>query len=183
MPDLKRQAVFLDRDGVLNHAIVEDGLPFAPRTLDQLKLIETSIEACLKLSDAGFVLIGVTNQPDIARGLATLDNLHLINDQITRSMHLDVLLFCPHDDADDCHCRKPKGGMLSDGAKDFNIDLNGSIMVGDRWKDIMAGKSVGCHTVFIDRGYNEQLPAIPDYTCTDLIEAVPWILALKQHKT
>ncbi|MBT4889565.1 MAG: HAD-IIIA family hydrolase [Rhodospirillales bacterium] len=170
------QAVFLDRDGVLNHPVIREGNVQSPRTLDELSIIQSSIEACNILSEAGLKLIGVTNQPDISRGKVSREFIETINDEITLQMGLDMLLYCPHDDSDDCHCRKPKSGMLLDGAKAFDIDLSASIMVGDRAKDIDAGLSAGCQTVFIDLGYDTPHPKGADYTAPDLRHAVPWIL-------
>ncbi len=173
---VKRRAVFLDRDGVLNKPVVRDGRPFPPDTVADLEILSGVADACRALSAAGLMLIGVTNQPDVARGSRTMADIRAINDSLGRRLGLDDMRVCPHDDDHDCGCRKPRPGMLVEAARDFDIDLITSIMVGDRWRDIEAGKAAGCRTVFIDYGYNERRPDGADFECNGLAEAVPWIL-------
>jgi D-glycero-D-manno-heptose 1,7-bisphosphate phosphatase len=173
---MSRAGVFLDRDGVLNEAVVTAGLPEPPREPSELELLPQVEEACAQLADAGLVLIVVTNQPDIARGLvdrATVDDL---NKRLLGSLALHDVIVCPHDDGDACACRKPKPGMLLEGASRWDIDLGHSVMVGDRWRDIQAGRAAGTHTVFVDRGYDEPAPQHPDLTVKELYESVPWII-------
>ena len=152
---MMRKAVFLDRDGVLNKSIVRNAKPGSPSSLSELEFIDTSRQACRILGDAGYLLIGVTNQPDIARGKISRQTIEQFNTMVKAEMSLDDLRLCPHDDDDGCSCRKPKPGMLVEAARSFDIDLSTSIMVGDRWKDIEAGQAAGCRTVFIDYGYDE----------------------------
>ena len=171
-----KRAVFLDRDGVLNRAPVVDGKPKSPRTLAELEILESAREACSLLKAAGYVLIGVTNQPDIARGKVSAEAVQEINKQVKSELALDDLITCPHDNADQCQCRKPKPGMLIDAATAHEIDLRHSVMVGDRASDIKAGNAAGCRTVFIDHGYAESKPESADFNCTNLLEAAPWIL-------
>jgi transaldolase len=163
---VKRQAraVFLDRDGVLNDAVVRDGLPYAPASLEELRIPPAVPELVARLRAAGFLAIGVTNQPDVARG------------RQTREM-VDALLVCYHDDADGCRCRKPQPGLLEAAAARFGIDLSDSIMVGDRWRDVEAGRRANCRTVFIDYDYRETKPMPPpDTTVRSLEEGVAWVL-------
>jgi D-glycero-D-manno-heptose 1,7-bisphosphate phosphatase len=134
------------------------------------------VAACSSLRAAGFLLIVVTNQPDIARGDLTLDTLSAVHAALTSRVPLDDVLFCPHDDHDGCPCRKPAPGLLLEAAERFGIGLRGSVMVGDRWRDIEAGQRAGCRTVFVDHGYREPKPAGQDLTAASLPEAVPWIL-------
>lgn len=173
---MSRRAVFLDRDGVLNWATVRDGRPYPPENADDLKFLPGVEAACRHLSAADFLLIGATNQPDIARGTTTLDAVESINEAVVKALELDDIRMCPHDDADGCDCRKPRPGLLRAAARDFDIDLQSSIMVGDRWRDVEAGIAVGCRTVFIDHGYDERLPSNADFTCEGLAQAVPWII-------
>jgi len=172
---MAHKAVFLDRDGVLNKSTIRNGRPYPPSSVDKLVLYETSIQACGLLAQAGFLLIGVTNQPDIARGKTNKDVIDQINMVVKEAMGLDDMRVCPHDDQDNCSCRKPKPGMLVDAARSFNIDLTSSIMVGDRWKDVEAGNAAGCRTVFIDYGYDEAGPRDAGLVCSSLFDAVPWI--------
>jgi D-glycero-D-manno-heptose 1,7-bisphosphate phosphatase len=169
-------AVFLDRDGVLNHVVLRDGKPYAPAFAKDLNVVRSAIPACAQLSAAGYVLVGVTNQPDVSRGTTTREQVDAINDMLVQSMGLKGIRVCFHDDSDDCYCRKPKPGLLLEAARDFDIDLANSIMVGDRWKDMEAGIDAGCRTVFIDQNYAEQRPATFDFSAPDLQGAVAWII-------
>src|SRR5262249_42658509 len=131
-----RPAVFLDRDGVLVGADVLDGVPHPAR---EPELLPGVVEACERLRDAGFALVMVSNQPDIARGPADRAHIDRTNEWLRRQLDLDAVQVCPHDDADGCRCRKPAPGMLTDAAAALDLDLAASVMVGDRWRDIDAG--------------------------------------------
>lgn len=173
-----RRAVFLDRDGVLNRAIVRDGKPYPPASLAELDITEEAIDACTLLRGQGFALVCITNQPDIARGTACRDDIDAMNARVQQTLQLDRVLVCPHDDATECQCRKPRPGLLLAAAQDLGIALDASVMIGDRWRDVEAGRAAGCRTVFIDRNYREKRPAAPDYTTPSLREAAHWVLAL-----
>jgi D-glycero-D-manno-heptose 1,7-bisphosphate phosphatase len=174
-----RQAVFLDRDGVLNGAIVRKGGPYPPASLAELKVLPGVVEACTLLRKAGFLTIVVTNQPDVSRGTQGREVVEAINQVLRKRLPLDDIRVCYHDDVDGCPCRKPEPGLLLKAAQDWNINLSASFMVGDRWKDIEAGRRAGCKTVFVDHGYTERQPDNPDHRVGSLIEAVRWIL---QHR-
>ena len=157
-----RRAIFLDRDGVLNAALLDPaGRPLPPRSKAELRILPGVPEACAALRAAGFILIGCTNQPDIARGTTPRAFVDWVNDQVTAAAGLLEMRVCPHDDADACHCRKPRPGMLTDAAAEHGIDLSASWMVGDRFRDVEAGQAAGCRTLFIDQGYDERAPARP----------------------
>jgi D-glycero-D-manno-heptose 1,7-bisphosphate phosphatase len=170
------RAVFLDRDGVLNRAVVRDGRPYPPRELDELEVLPGVEDACARLRAAGFDLVVVTNQPDIARGTVAADSVERLNRHLRRAVTVDEIVVCPHDDDDDCACRKPRPGMLVAAGERRRIDLAQSYMVGDRWRDVEAGRRAGCRTIFIDHGYNEREPDAPDVVVTGLREAADWIL-------
>ena len=125
---------------------------------------------------AGLLLIVVTNQPDVARGTQTKATVEALNRELSSRLPLHEIRVCVHDDADECDCRKPAPGMLLDAAREHGIDLQGSFMVGDRWRDVEAGRRAGCKTVFVDSGYSERSPEAPDLTVRTLGEALPWIL-------
>jgi D-glycero-D-manno-heptose 1,7-bisphosphate phosphatase len=169
-------AVFLDRDGVLNRPVVRDGKPYAPMTMAELELLPGVEEACAALKRAGFLLVMVTNQPEIERGNVARGMVDSMNDSVARALGLDVVKLCPHDDAQRCQCRKPKPGMLQEVERDFGVDLSSSYLVGDRWRDVAAGQNAGCKTIFIDLGYKEQRPTNPDFTTSSLAAATQWIL-------
>jgi D-glycero-D-manno-heptose 1,7-bisphosphate phosphatase len=172
-----KAAVFLDRDGVLVRARVVAGLPYSIRDADDLELETGAADACRALRAAGFVLVCVTNQPDVARGTLTRAAVDRIHERLLEILPLDEIVVCPHDDSDGCKCRKPQPGMLLDAASRLGIDLETSFMVGDRWRDIEAGRRAGCTTVFLDREYSEAVPEHPDVAVRDLGGARAWILA------
>lgn len=171
------KAVFLDRDGVINQAVVKNGKPFPPSSLAEVKIIDGVVEALVSLRQAGFLLIVVTNQPDIARGSIAHAAVEEINNFLKKKLLLDDVFMCAHDDKDQCDCRKPLPGLLLQAAKKYDIDLKRSFMVGDRWKDVEAGRRAGCKTVWIDLEYDEKKPRVaPDYVAQSLIGAVSWIV-------
>src|ERR1700733_7593441 len=137
---MTRRAVFLDRDGVINRAIVRDGKPYPPRNLTELRILPGVREACQSMRELGYLLILVTNQPDIGRGTADAQEVSAMHDHLRRYLRLDDVKLCPHDDAAQCECRKPKPGLLLEAAREWNIDLSASYFVGDRWRDIEAAQ-------------------------------------------
>lgn len=170
------KAVFLDRDGVINKAPVIDGKPYPPRNLDELELLPGVDQAILQLRDRGYFCIVVTNQPDVARGKTSKETVESINQFLIQHLAIHEIISCYHDDHENCGCRKPKPGSLLKAALKYNIDLNKSFMVGDRWRDIEAGQNAGCKTFFIDYQYNEKQPQNPTYKVTSLADAVNIIL-------
>ena len=171
------RAVFLDRDGVLNQPVVRDGRPFPPASVDQLKLYPDAAAALARLKRAGYLLLVVTNQPDVARGTTERATVETINSAIGAALGVDDFFVCWHDDADGCGCRKPKPGLLLEAAERHGVDLSRSFLIGDRWRDIDAGAAAGCRTVLIDRGYRERGPEhAPDFRAQSIGEAVEWVL-------
>jgi len=173
-----RPAVFLDRDGVINAAVVRDGKPYPPASVDVMEILPGVAEALQRLRDAGYVLVVVTNQPDVARGKtprATIDAMHA---KLRAELPLDAIYACFHDDGQ-CNCRKPAPGMLLDAARDLDLDLSQSFMVGDRWRDTDAGIAAGTKTIFINRNYAERKPTSCDVELSSLPEAASWILRSK----
>lgn len=174
---MTRRAVFLDRDGVINKAIVREGKPYPPADVASLEILPGVAGALDQLKAAGFILIVVSNQPDVARGTTSRETVEAINSALAERLPIDEFVMCCHDNADACECRKPKPGMLLDAAAKWGIDLKSSFMVGDRWRDVAAGRSAGCRTVFLDYRYAEQQPKQVDCRVNSLIEAVPYILS------
>jgi D-glycero-D-manno-heptose 1,7-bisphosphate phosphatase len=173
-----RRAVFLDRDGVLNEPVVVDGKPYPPTSPDEVVLCDGAAAALGSLRAAGFALICVTNQPDVARGTLARATVDAINERIGAALALDEILVCDHDDADACACRKPLPGLIVEGAQRHGIDISASYLVGDRWRDIEAGDAAGCRTVWLDRGYAERAPHRgPDVRVGSIVEAAQWILS------
>lgn len=171
-----RRAVFLDRDGVLTRSLLRDGKPLAPRTPDEFELLPEVPDAVKRLRSAGFVLIVVTNQPDVRTGIAQREAVEEMNRRLSQWLPLDDVKVCYHVDADGCQCRKPKPGMLLDAAEERGLDLAASWMIGDRWRDVAAGKAAGCKTILIQCNYAEQQAEAPDHTVASLAEAAEIIL-------
>ena len=172
----KRAAVFLDRDGVLNRAVVRNGRPYPPATASELEILPGAAAALAQLKSLGFLLVVVTNQPDVGRGTqqrGVVDDMH---GRLKEALPLDDFFVCFHTDENQCQCRKPQPGLLFLAAARHGIDLTSSYMVGDRWRDIEAGERAGCTTVLIEHGYREQGPrAGPAVRVNSLLEAVDWI--------
>jgi D-glycero-D-manno-heptose 1,7-bisphosphate phosphatase len=179
---MSRRAIFLDRDGVLNRAIVKNGKSYPPPSLDELEILPDVSQGLAMLKQAGFLLIGVTNQPDVARGVQKREVVEAINNALLKALPLDDLLVCYHDDSDDCDCRKPRPGMLLQAAVKYGITLPASYLVGDRWKDVEAGRRAGCVTLFIDYKYQEVEQSIPDYRVGSLNEAAYLIINLESKR-
>ncbi len=173
---MRRAAVFLDRDGVLVETTVRDGIPRPPSDVRELEILPGVRRACERLRAAGFVLIVVTNQPDVARGTSTAEGVEEIHRALRESVPLDDVVVCLHDDADACDCRKPQPGMLLAAAMRWDVDLGASFLVGDRWRDVEAARRAGCRALFVDRGYAESIASEPDATVRNLEEAAEWIL-------
>lgn len=168
--------MFLDRDGVINAAVVRDGKPYPPATLDAFEFLPGAVSAAVALREAGFVVVVVTNQPDVATGIQQLDVVEAMHSKLKAADVCDAIKACYHTDTDNCDCRKPKPGMLVEAAREWHIDLTRSFMVGDRWRDVAAGKAAGCHTFFIDYKYRERAADKPDTLVASLEEASRLIL-------
>ncbi len=171
-----RRAVFLDRDGVLNRSVVRDGKPYPPRSLDELEILPGVPQALGRLRQAGFLLLVVTNQPDVARGTQRRDMVEAINAALCAALPLDDVFTC-YDDGDSPR-RKPNPGMILEGAAKYGVDVGASFLIGDRWKDVEAGRRAGCWTVLLDYGYaeTERAGVTANFRARDIGEAVAWIL-------
>ncbi len=175
------QAVFLDRDGVINSAIVREGKPYPPSDISQLQILPRVKLALTALKKCGFHLVIVTNQPDVARGTMDKKKVEEINSFLMRELPIDDIYVCYHDDQDSCSCRKPMPGLIYAAANKYGIDLRKSYMIGDRWRDIDAGRNAECQTIFIDKNYNEKKSPYSDYEVSCLFEAAAIILARKNY--
>jgi D-glycero-D-manno-heptose 1,7-bisphosphate phosphatase len=174
----RRRAVFLDRDGVLAIPEFRDGRSYAVRNLAQFQLYPEAADCLHRLKAAGFVLVVVTNQPDIGSGLVAADVVAAMHSHMRGRLPLDDVRVCPHTAQINCACRKPNPGMILAAAQELDIDLEASFMVGDRGTDISAGKAAGCRCVFIDLGYTaEAAPTEADHVANGLETATDWILA------
>jgi D-glycero-D-manno-heptose 1,7-bisphosphate phosphatase len=173
---VKQAAVFLDRDGVLNRALVGRRRPSAPVRLEDFEILPGVSEALARLKAAGYALVVVTNQPDVARGHLSRETVEAMHARLSATLPLDEIRVCYHDTADQCACRKPAPGLLLDPP---TYDVAKSAIVGDRWRDVEAGRRAGCRaTILVDYDYDEALPNEPDARVRSLAEAVDWILQM-----
>jgi len=177
-----RKAVFLDRDGVINRASVRQGKPYPPANLEELEILPGVKDALVDLHNAGYFLVVVTNQPDVARGITPREVVEEINNTLVERLPIDEFRTCYHDSGDGCDCRKPLPGGLLSAAKANDIDLEKSYMVGDRWRDIEAGQNAGCKAIFLDHGYKEKQPESLDYRVRTLEEAARIIMGENNEK-
>jgi D-glycero-D-manno-heptose 1,7-bisphosphate phosphatase len=176
-----RRAVFLDRDGVINRAIVRDGKAYAPASLAQFEILPGVPDALERLRAAGFLNVVFTNQPDVGSGNIARDVVEAMHAWLLKNLPIDAVKVCYHVDADRCECRKPMPGMILRASPELGIDVSASFVVGDRWRDIEAGQRAGCRTAFfIDYAYTEERPKKPYVAVNSLAEAVVLILQSNQ---
>lgn len=171
-----RRAVFLDRDGVINREIFRTGQAQAPFTLADFEILPGVPDALDRLHRAGFLLVLVTNQPDVVRGFASREQVEALHAHLRQMLPLDDIRVCYHDDADGCACRKPGPGMLYAAAVQHDIALADSYLVGDRWRDVGAGRSAGCTTILVHSDRDEPTTIEPHVRVRDLNEATTWLL-------
>jgi D-glycero-D-manno-heptose 1,7-bisphosphate phosphatase len=178
------RAVFLDRDGVLNRAVIRGGKPYPPASLSELEIPPDVPGALAALKERGFLLLVVTNQPDVARGNQQRAVVESMHEALRAALPIDDFFVCYHDDKDICDCRKPKPGLLLQAARKYGLELSSSYLIGDRWRDIDAGQVAGCSTIWIDRGYTDRGPAqTPTARVKSCLEAARWIVKEnKSHK-
>ena len=167
-----RKAVFLDRDGVLNQVVFHPGInkPSAPWKIIEFKFIDGVKKPLDELKEMGFLLFIFSNQPDISRGNIEKGTIEQINTIIYEQFPIKEIIVCPHDDKDNCSCRKPKPGMIVDLSKKYDINLKKSFVIGDGEKDMIAGKNAGCFCILIDTPYNKHVKE--KYRVKDLSSAV-----------
>ena len=171
-----KPGVFLDRDGVINNIVWRQGQAVSPRTFSEFVLADGIQEAVKRLKTVDLPIFVVTNQPDIARQKMEPEALDQMTAAIYQALPIDDLRICPHDNDDDCACRKPRPGMLIELAAQWQIDLSCSFIVGDSWKDMAAGQQAGCRTILIARDYNRGTES--DFAVTDVLAAATLILEL-----
>lgn len=170
-----KRAIFLDRDGVINRAIVRDGKPYPPLSINELEILPEVPQALEQFKARGFLLIVVTNQPDVARGTQSIATVEAMHAQLKAQLVLDEFRVCYHDDRNNCQCRKPNPGLLRAAAADYGLNLCASYMIGDRWRDMEAGRRAGCSTIFVDYHYAEKQPEYVDLKVSSLKEAADYI--------
>lgn len=175
-----RRVVFLDRDGVVTIPRDVSGKGYAARTLSELRFYDDAAASVLRLKAAGFEVVIVTNQPDVSAGVITQPVLDNIHDVVAAHLEVDGIRTCIHLAIDACQCRKPLPGLLVEESLEKALSFPSSWMVGDRDSDIEAGKSAGCRTIFINRGWVGETGDEADIAATDLADAVD---AIVHHMT
>lgn len=177
---IARRAVFLDRDGVLNRPVVQNGRPYPPSRADDFELYEDAADGCARLKAAGFLLVVVTNQPDVGRGILNREAVEAMHAKMQLALPLlDRIEVCYHAGesyGDRCDCRKPRPGMVLRAVAELKIDITASYLIGDRWRDVDCARAAGCRAIFIQRGYQEILRHAPDFTVANFRDAVDVLL-------
>ena len=176
------KAIFLDRDGVINKIFIKNNLPFSPPSFDLLEILPGVKESIKRLKKLNFICLLVTNQPDVSRGKIEKKTVIKMNNYLKDEIKLDDIFVCYHDDQDNCKCRKPKPGLLLEASKKWNVDLTKSYMIGDRLKDIEAGRRAGCKTIFIDYNYKETKVKNSNFITDSLVNSVYIIEKLQNKK-
>lgn len=176
---VERRAVFLDRDGTLNQAVIREGKSYPPASVDEFRLLPDVMRATAALKADGYLLIVVTNQPDVGAGLQRREVVEAMHVKLRSLLPIDEIRVCYHTDKEGCACRKPAPGMILGAAAAWHIDLAASYMIGDRWRDVEAGRTAGCRTMFIRNRYDERQPEASDATVDSLCEAADLILSKK----
>jgi D-glycero-D-manno-heptose 1,7-bisphosphate phosphatase len=168
----KRRAFFLDRDGVLIKTKVIGGKPYAVHSEDDFKILPDVKKSFNILKKNNYLTIVITNQPDVGNNLVSKDKVVKINGLLSNSLDIDALFACYHSQYQNCECRKPKIFFFEKSIKKFNIDIENSYMIGDRYSDIEAGNTAGCKTIFIDKNYSEKKPINQNFNAESLYDAV-----------
>lgn len=167
-----KEAIFFDRDGTLNRSIIVNNKSHAPTRFQDFQIFPEAIEITNKLRQQGFVVLVITNQPTISTGVLPLSELEKMNSHVLKVLEVDGVYYCPHTDIASCDCRKPKPGMLIAAAEEHGIDLSISFVVGDTWRDIVAGQAAGCKTILLRRSWSEEEKCKPDITIDKLTQVL-----------
>jgi D-glycero-D-manno-heptose 1,7-bisphosphate phosphatase len=179
--NVARRAIFLDRDGVINRVMVRNGMPYPPSHAAQFKLYEDVPDGCARLKAANFLLVVITNQPDVGRGTQSREAVEAMNLKMQSALpSIDRVEVCYHageNHGQPCDCRKPRPGLILRAVAELNIDPKTSYVIGDRWRDVDCARAAGCRAIFIQRGYKEKLREPPDFSVANFNDAVSAILS------
>lgn len=174
----KTKAVFFDRDGVLNESIVVDGKPYAPKSVEEFKIVSGVTRLTKQLHSAGYWVFVITNQPDVGNGHTRRTTVEKMNQILRSSGTIDEVYVCYHSQNENCICRKPAVGFLEQAQIEFGFDRKKSFLIGDRDSDIAAGNNYGLNTIFIDYQYDEITREKPWRTVDNLAAAVRCIFEI-----
>ena len=178
--EVAQRGVFLDRDGVINRVVVRNGMPHPPYQIGEFELYADVPEGCARLKAANFLLVVITNQPDVGRGIQSREAVEAMNLKMQSALPLlDRVETCYHAGehyGQPCSCRKPRPGLILRAAADLKIDPRRSYVIGDRWRDVDCARAAGCRAILINRGYKEPLRQAPDFTVSNFNDAVSAVL-------
>jgi len=175
----KNKSLFLDRDGIINKSIILNRKPYSPRSLEEFEIFEGIDLLLNQISKLGFLLIVITNQPDLATNHITKSTLNKFHQLISDKINISKFYVCEHTSLDNCSCRKPRTGLIKNAVKDYNLDLSKSYFIGDRWKDIDAANSDGIYSIFVDYNYKEKLKTKPKKIVNSSVTACEFIITLE----
>jgi D-glycero-D-manno-heptose 1,7-bisphosphate phosphatase len=160
--------------------VIRNGRPFPPDRAEVFELYDDAADGCERLKAANFLLVVVTNQPDVGRGTQSREAVEAMHAKLRSAIPaIDRIDICYHAGeryGEPCDCRKPQPGMILRAAAELNIDLAASYVIGDRWRDIDCARAAGCRAIFIERGYEEKLRQPPDFTVANFDDAVSAVL-------
>ncbi len=171
-----RKAIFFDRDGVLIKTDIKSGSPVAINDNNNVEFATNQVNLFKELKLKGFLFFLFTNQPDVARGKVLKVEVDLINIRVAERYLLDDIFVCYHDDIDNCMCRKPKNGLILEARDKYNLNLNQSFVIGDRWRDMDAAENSNCKSVFIDHHYSEKHPSKYKFSFENIDDALRFII-------
>lgn len=169
------KAIFLDRDGVVVRSIIINKKGYAPRTLDEFRILPLSQKYCKILKKKKFKLILVTNQPDVEKGLISKKILNKMHQILRDKLELDAI-YSSFSTSNKSYNRKPNPGMLIKAKKKYKLNMDKCFLIGDRRSDILAADKLNCRSVFIDRKYREIKPITQLITVKSFPEAVKYII-------
>ena len=144
-----KSAVFIERDGILNLVRIENGHPVPPLRRSDFRLNLEAIQPIRQLRLAGFKLIVTTNQPWLSHGCLSRYELERMHEQLRQAFPIDDILVCPHEEMDECPCRKPLPGMFIEAAAMWHLDISRSFVLSDKWQDAEAARRIGCISVLV----------------------------------
>jgi D-glycero-D-manno-heptose 1,7-bisphosphate phosphatase len=170
--EVTQPAVFLDRDGVINRVAIRNGMPYPPSRVEEFELYEDVADGCARLKAANFLLVVISNQPDVGRGTQNREAVEAMNLKMQTALPLlDRVEVCYHAGE-----RYGQSGLILRAVAELRIDPKRSYVIGDRWRDVDCARAAGCRAIFIQRGYKESLREAPDCTVSNFDEAVSAVL-------
>jgi D-glycero-D-manno-heptose 1,7-bisphosphate phosphatase len=166
----KIKNIFLDRDGTINEIIFRDSKATSPRSVEEFRLRDDFVRFHRMAASLGRDLFIISNQPEVPRGLIDREFLEQVDLMIRSACRIKDASYCLHDDGDGCHCRKPESGMIDRMIEKHALRKDETIMIGDTWKDVAAGKAAGVKTALLRRDYNRQPDCQPDHEVDQLMD-------------